>query len=397
MRRAICPPARRLISSPPTMTTADCCSSSPQQSSLPAAVRMTDRRRNLLILLLVAGLLVASLAVIATKPTRQGLDLKGGVSLVYEAKPTRFSAVTSDSINRTIDIMRERVDTLGVAEPEIRARARTRSTSRCRAQRHRRGHRAGRHDGPDVLLRLGEERPRARTASRSDRPAGHRRQRGRPRRCGLAPVLRCGHPGVALPEPTPKLNVSHEGLFYGVDDKAKKVVCGPQATEKDLRETCANQRKKFDRAIKVPGGTVVVQAEEDETNEQSKLLNDDAYYVLATTSRCAARTSRTPSRTSTAGPAAPARRTSRSSSPKQGRKIWQDDDARDRPARPAVLPPGLQPAASPPSTSRSSSTTSSSRSRTSTSSRTRTASTAATARRSRAASRSSRPSAWRTC
>src|SRR3954462_956476 len=80
---------------------------------------MTDRRRNLFILLLVAGLLAASVVVIATKPTRLGLDLKGGVSLIYQAKPTKQSAVTGDAIQRTLDIMRERADQLGVAEPEI--------------------------------------------------------------------------------------------------------------------------------------------------------------------------------------------------------------------------------------------------------------------------------------
>src|SRR5215213_11967236 len=80
---------------------------------------MTDRRRNLLILLLVAGLLAASVAVIATKSTRLGLDLKGGVSLIYQAKPTKQSAVTGEAVDRTLDIMRERVDQLGVAEPEI--------------------------------------------------------------------------------------------------------------------------------------------------------------------------------------------------------------------------------------------------------------------------------------
>ena len=80
---------------------------------------MTDRRRNLFILLLVAGLLIASLVVIATKPTKQGLDLKGGVELVYQAKPTKYSQVTGEAIDRTLDIMRERVDQLGVAEPEI--------------------------------------------------------------------------------------------------------------------------------------------------------------------------------------------------------------------------------------------------------------------------------------
>ena len=80
---------------------------------------MTDRRRNLFVLLLVAGLLLASLAVIVTKPTRLGLDLKGGVSLIYQAKPTKQSAVTGDAINRSLDIMRKRVDQLGVSEPQI--------------------------------------------------------------------------------------------------------------------------------------------------------------------------------------------------------------------------------------------------------------------------------------
>src|SRR5215210_2431755 len=80
---------------------------------------MTDRRRNLLVLLLIAGMLCASLVVIATKPTRLGLDLQGGVSLIYQAKPTKQAQVNSDSIQRAIDIMRKRVDQLGVAEPEI--------------------------------------------------------------------------------------------------------------------------------------------------------------------------------------------------------------------------------------------------------------------------------------
>jgi SecD/SecF fusion protein len=80
---------------------------------------MTDRRRNTLILLIVAGLIAASFAVISTKKTRLGLDLKGGVELVYQAKPTAQSKVDAESLNRAIDIMRKRVDQLGVAQPEI--------------------------------------------------------------------------------------------------------------------------------------------------------------------------------------------------------------------------------------------------------------------------------------
>ena len=81
---------------------------------------MTDRRRNSFILLLVLGLLIASGVVIATKKTREGLDLRGGVELVYQGKPTpQQPKVTQEAMDRAVDIMRERVDQLGVAEPEI--------------------------------------------------------------------------------------------------------------------------------------------------------------------------------------------------------------------------------------------------------------------------------------
>jgi SecD/SecF fusion protein len=81
---------------------------------------MSDRQRNAFILLLVLGLLAASAVVIATKKTVLGLDLKGGVELVYQGSPTaQTKKVTQDSLQRAVDIMRERVDQLGVSEPEI--------------------------------------------------------------------------------------------------------------------------------------------------------------------------------------------------------------------------------------------------------------------------------------
>jgi SecD/SecF fusion protein len=81
---------------------------------------MPNRRRNLFILLFVFGLTAASAIVIATKPTVLGLDLKGGTQLVYQGEPTpQTPEVTPDAINRAIDIIRERTDRLGVAEPEI--------------------------------------------------------------------------------------------------------------------------------------------------------------------------------------------------------------------------------------------------------------------------------------
>ena len=81
---------------------------------------MGSRRRNLFILLLVVAMVMASLAVIATKKTVLGLDLRGGTELVYEARPTPQNPEIDDQdLDRAIDIIRERTDTLGVSEPEI--------------------------------------------------------------------------------------------------------------------------------------------------------------------------------------------------------------------------------------------------------------------------------------
>ncbi len=81
---------------------------------------MTDRQRNGFILILVVGLIAASIAVLLTNKTVLGLDLKGGVELVYQGEPTaQTPTVTQDALSRAVDIMRSRVDQLGVAEPEI--------------------------------------------------------------------------------------------------------------------------------------------------------------------------------------------------------------------------------------------------------------------------------------
>src|SRR4051812_44517709 len=86
---------------------------------------MTAARRNSLIILLVVGLLIVSLLVIIpgsplSKQTRLGLDLKGGVELIYEGRPTpKVPKVTPQAISDAIETIRKRTDALGVSEPEI--------------------------------------------------------------------------------------------------------------------------------------------------------------------------------------------------------------------------------------------------------------------------------------
>lgn len=74
-----------------------------------------------LIILLVIGIVVASVALVIYYPSlfKLGLDLQGGVSVTLQADPEEGQTVTNDDMNNLCDIMSNRVDEFGVAEPLI--------------------------------------------------------------------------------------------------------------------------------------------------------------------------------------------------------------------------------------------------------------------------------------
>jgi len=241
---------------------------------------MADRRRNLVVLLFVAALLAGAIAVIATKPTKMGLDLKGGISLTYEAKPTRDAKVDGESIQRTIDVMNERVNSLGVSEPEIQ------------------------RSGPnqiDVSL------PDVKDVRQAEQQVGTTAQLyfydweanvvgpdGKPQPYDNAVTggQNAGKPGAGSMsyfdaikrasgfKPLDLPNSTHNGLFYGVDTKTRTVLCGPQEREVDAREVCRTLGKNPDKILEVPRGYIVVQAESSSTNKASELAARSAYFVL---------------------------------------------------------------------------------------------------------------------
>src|SRR6185437_4003088 len=86
---------------------------------------MTNRRSHLILV----GLILAALAGVVAlgvpgspvhKKVTLGLDLQGGLEVVLEAKPTKGQKLDSSALDRSVSIMRQRVDKLGVSEPEIR-------------------------------------------------------------------------------------------------------------------------------------------------------------------------------------------------------------------------------------------------------------------------------------
>ena len=54
-----------------------------------------------------------------SKPFNLGLDLKGGVSVVLQAKEVNDRQITNDDILGVIDVIRGRINALGLTEPVI--------------------------------------------------------------------------------------------------------------------------------------------------------------------------------------------------------------------------------------------------------------------------------------
>lgn len=69
--------------------------------------------------LLVLVLLGVAGGLVATRPVRLGLDLRGGTQIVLEAQDTPEQQADDDTLVRTLEVLRRRVDQLGVSEPNL--------------------------------------------------------------------------------------------------------------------------------------------------------------------------------------------------------------------------------------------------------------------------------------
>jgi SecD/SecF fusion protein len=255
---------------------------------------MTDRRRNTLILLIVAGLIVASLAAIATKKTRLGLDLKGGVELIYQAKPTAQSKVDAESLNRAIDIMRKRVDQLGVSQPEIQRSgadeidvALPDVTNAARAEDE-----VGKtaqlffYDWePNVIGSSGKPAPSEATATGGAQAGaaqfGLLEYQAVLRAEKRAPILRKTDTTWSKGCTPAQLGGCIYGSWYLLEPKHEKVLRGPEETEKNLYSDYKVPAGAKVKAVRVNPGTVLVQARpvESASGKVTK-KSPNSWYVI---------------------------------------------------------------------------------------------------------------------
>jgi SecD/SecF fusion protein len=258
---------------------------------------MTDRRRNTLILLIVAGLVAGSLVAITAKKTRLGLELKGGVELVYEAKPTAQSKVTTESLERAINIMRTRVDQLGVAQPEINRSGEKEIDVALPEVKN--VHQAEQEVGKTAQLQFydwetnvigpsGEPAPTEGTVTgdtTSDGPGGV--TAGLPE---YQAVLRAEKRKAELrdTDTTWQKGCTAEqrggciyGTWYLLDTAHEKVLRGPEENEQSLYTGLKAPKGAKLKAVRVNPGTVLVQAHPVETND-GKITDasPNSWYVL---------------------------------------------------------------------------------------------------------------------
>ena len=242
---------------------------------------MTDRRRNLFVLLLVAGLLVASLAVIVTQadapgPGPQGrrlAHLPGQADQAVGGHRRRHRPLAGHHAQARRPDRRRR------AEPPALGRRPDRRLA-ARRQERRRGGLAGRHHRPDVVLRLGGQRPRAQLQARSaererDRRAGGRRRAASRPRCRSSTPSRAARSARA---PTPARSPRATSSIWSTRS-ARRSWPAPTRAVADLQKEALNKKIPFDakQVVKVPQGTVIVRAEQPDP----KGTPPPAWYVLA--------------------------------------------------------------------------------------------------------------------
>ena len=207
---------------------------------------MANRRSHLILvgLILVALAGVAALGIPSSpahKKVTLGLDLQGGLEVVLKAVPPKNQQVTSDGMDTAISTMRNRVDSLGVSEPEIRRQGNDQIVIQL----------AGVHDPNKAAQIIGTTAQlqffdlEADTVSPSNDGAGH--------------VIATGSLYKLLSQVQDEAKKGTPTQYYLFDAK-KKLIAGPADTQAKLLDTPKLKGKvpKGARVLAVPENRTVI-------------------------------------------------------------------------------------------------------------------------------------------
>ncbi|HEX2359055.1 MAG TPA: protein translocase subunit SecD [Solirubrobacterales bacterium] len=231
-------------------------------------------------LLFVAGLVLASLWVISTKDTKLGLDLSGGTELIYQGRPTpQNPEIDGDDIDRSIEIIRERTDSLGVSEPEI-SRLGTDSV-RVGLPDVQNAQRAIDQVGDTAQLFFYDWEPNV--IPNPNVPADRAAESPFPRLYDAVVLASQQQPSCVDDKCT-----TAGPTFYLFDSQTKQPISGPESTRDDLFADLAPEDvppEARQEILTVPQGTVVVRQEPPEDNpdteeKENEQTDNLGFYVI---------------------------------------------------------------------------------------------------------------------
>jgi SecD/SecF fusion protein len=267
---------------------------------------MGKKRRNLFVLLFVFGLIIVSGIVIANKPTKLGLDLKGGVQLVLQGRPTpQQPTLDNGSMEKAVDIIRSGCDQLGVSEIEV---------SRVGSDQIQVGIPGATSVGeatecatkparlfffdwePNLIGREfligghpGKEPPKGplAEATKEWQEAGRLPTKRENQQLIVAGAFPSEYPAVKLaseqkPKPDCPKCSSSATYYLFAKDKDHKLIDGPEYTEEDLYVTPSGKKRPKDSGtvIKVPQGTIVVSEKPQDANGQVLENAEPGWFAL---------------------------------------------------------------------------------------------------------------------
>jgi SecD/SecF fusion protein len=275
-----------------------------------------SRRQHVLVLLFVVALVVLSGIIIASKETKLGLELQGGLQLVYEGQPSgTATSVSGEDIEDSINIIERRINNLGVTESEVARLGERNITVGLPGITD--ANRASEQVGTTAQLffydwepnLLGQERLIGGHPGQQPPPAAVKKLEKEWKEAGRDPksfengtlIASGAYPNAyqaALlaekQEPKSKEECKKCSVgkprFYLFEDNAKhKLLAGPELNEKDLYESPTGETlsKNGNTVVEIPAGTVLVsELPVDESNKVDETaqpgwfaLNDE--YALS--------------------------------------------------------------------------------------------------------------------
>ncbi len=267
---------------------------------------MGKKRRNFFVLLFVFGLILVSGVVIVNKETKLGLDLKGGVQLVLQGRPTpQQPTLDNGSMERAVDIIRSGCDELGVAEIEVSrvgsdqiqvgipGATSVGKATECATKPARLFFFDWEPNliGREFLIggRPGREPPPGpvREATKEWQKAGRlptKRENQQLIAAGAYPTEYAAAKLASEQKPRPDCEKCSQPTTYYLFEKKDphKLIDGPEFTEEDLFISPSGTKRSADSGtvIKVPQGTIVVSEKPSDTKGQVIEEADPGWFAL---------------------------------------------------------------------------------------------------------------------